>query len=99
MAIGAFVRGQQLRVQIAIKNGVGALVDPTGLLITVRDPAGGLTNKIYGTDAEVVKDGTGLYHIDVDGNAEGDWHVRWEGSGVNKGAGEGLFRVLDGVFA
>lgn len=99
MAINAFVRGQQVRVAAAITNAAGAAVDPTGLTFKVRAPAGTLTTKVYGTDAEVVKDSTGNYHLDVDADAEGTWHYRWEGTGTNKGAGEGEFRVLDGVFA
>jgi len=98
MTINAYVRGQQVRVAVAISDAAGAAGDPGGLAVKVRTPAGAVATKTYGADAEVVRDGTGAYHLDVDADAEGDWHYRWEGSGARKGAGEGQFRVVAGVF-
>ena len=98
MTINAYVRGQQVRVAVAISNAAGAASDPAGLAVKLRTPAGAISTKTYGADAEVVRDAAGAYHLDVDAAAEGDWHYRWEGSGSNRGAGEGQFRVIAGVF-
>ena len=93
MTINAYVRGQQVRVAVAISDAAGAAGDPGGLAVKVRTPAGAVATKTYGADAEVVRDGTGAYHLDVDADAEGDWHYRWESTGTGQAAEDHQFIV------
>ena len=69
----------------------GQPVDPTNLQITIRDPAGNTTTLQYGTDPEVVRDDTGIYHVDIDVTTRGQWHYRFAATGVNTAAAEGTF--------
>jgi hypothetical protein len=96
----SYVRGQLVRVAAKIERPIGTDVDPTtGPTCRYRSPAGVTAVKTYPTDAEVVKDSVGDFHLDIDANAEGRWHYRWEGTGTNQGAAEAYFDVVEGPFA
>jgi hypothetical protein len=45
-----------------------------------------------------VKDSVGNYHVDVDANAVGRWYYRFQGTGTNQAAEEGLFTVVPSQF-
>lgn len=92
MTINSYVRGVLVRASATFANAAGTAVDPTTVTFRVRAPNGTITTP------SVVKDSVGNYHVDVDANAEGTWHFRWEGAGANQGAAEGQFTVADGVF-
>jgi len=70
-----------------------ALVDPDTVKVAWLDPSDNYTEKTYGTDPEVVKDGTGQYHIDVTVNAGGEWKYRWWSTGTITTAAEASFQV------
>ncbi len=54
---------------------------------------------VYGTDAELVKSATGVYHVDVDADEAGIWRYRFEsGSGVGQAATEGHFKVRNSYY-
>jgi hypothetical protein len=97
--INAYARGATVRASVLIENAAGTDVDPTGLSVVTRNPAGTETTKVYGTDVEVVKAATGSYYIDIDLTTVGEWAYRWIGTGTNKGAGWKRMRVLDDPFA
>jgi hypothetical protein len=67
--------------------------DPSTIVCTVKAPNGTVTTKTYGVGTELVKDGTGAYHLDVDITASGRWHYRWAGTGAAQGAEEASFVV------
>ncbi len=57
--------------------------DPTIVTAMLRTPLGVETSQIYGaTSSTVVRDGTGVYHLDVTYSLEGPWVVRWKGVGT-----------------
>jgi len=71
----------------------GVLTDPSALTVKYRDPGGNVTTKVFGTDAEVVNDDVGIYHIDIHTDEKGEWAVRWVGTGEASGATEYSFHV------
>ena len=69
-------------------NASGVLTDPTTVTLTLRDGAG------VTTTPSAVKDGTGLYHFDVDTTGKpGTWAYKWTGSGGIQAIGWKFFRV------
>jgi hypothetical protein len=77
----------------------GVLTDPTTLVVKYRSPAGTTTTKTYGTDAAVVKDSTGKYHIDITASTAGEWAVGWLATGTAAGALEYSFHVRKSRFS
>ena len=71
-------------------------VDPNTIRFKVRSPDSTVTTYVYGTDPEVVRNGTGDYHLLLRPDAAGTWRWRLEGRDSNdKGlaAEEGTFDV------
>lgn len=64
------------------RNIDGAPTDPTGLTMWYRLGTGNKTSKVYTSDAEVVRDGTGLYHIDITASDDGNWYYGADATGV-----------------
>lgn len=55
-------------------------VDPTTVTFKVkRKDASSTTTYVYGTDAALVKESTGVYHVDFDPTTPGEWFYRYEG--------------------
>ena len=63
-----------------------------------QGPLGEVSTYVYGTDAGVIKDSAGNYHIDVEPAAQGVWKYRWEGLNSNKAAKENSFAVEESSF-
>lgn len=76
----------------------GAVQDPTTLRFKFKEPGGTETTYIYGTDAELVRDSAGAYHVDLALNTAGVWHVRWVGTGNAAGAEEYSVKVGRSAF-
>lgn len=90
--------GNLIRVSAAFTNSGGSAVDPGQVKAKLKSPLGVITTYTYGTDAALVKDSTGNYHLDVEPTVQGVWKYRWEGLTSNKGAGESSFTVAESVF-
>jgi len=79
------------------KNAAGALADPTtvtlkwGYASSATAQATSVTTWLYGTDSQVVKDGTGVYHADIPVTRAGIHRFRWVGTGAVAAASEGSF--------
>jgi hypothetical protein len=87
-----FVRdlGDIVRLSVNFKvNGI--LTDPTGVTATVRKPDG--TTTAYAYPATIVKDGVGLYHLDVTVDQSGEWTYKFVGTGTAADVGPGIFYV------
>lgn len=67
--------------------------DPTTVTFKIKSPSGTVTTYIYATDAQLVKDSTGNYHVDWLFNESGDWWYEWIGSGITA-PGRNKFRVI-----
>jgi len=97
--VNTYDKGDVVRVTGAFTNAAGAAQDPSTVRFKFKDPANTVTTYTYPTDAQLVRDSTGNYHVDVDASISGEWDYRWEGSGaVGKSAGEGKFEVAPSVF-
>ena len=74
-----YARGALVRVRVSFTRD-GTFADPDGVNLRFRPPRQTHTTLIYGVDAAIVKDSTGVYHADLDTTpAAGIWHYRWEG--------------------
>lgn len=61
----------------------GTASDPTTVTAMLRSPSGTETSQVYGTTgSNVVRDGTGVYHLDVTWSTPGTWAMRWKGTGA-----------------
>ena len=56
------------------------------MLAQYKDPSGNTTSLTYGVDAALVKDSTGVYHVDVDADEVGWWHYRVYSTGTGQAA-------------
>lgn len=75
-----------------------ALTDPTTLTFMIREPCGTITTYIYGTDAELVKDSVGKYHVYWDCVTAGHYDWRYEADGTVVAAEESHFSVRRSIF-
>ncbi len=69
----------------------GTPTDPTTVTFSWRIDDGEVTDWIYGTDAEVIKDSTGNYSVALPVTAPGRWYGRWVGTGDAAAAEELTF--------
>ena len=84
--------GQKVRCKTAFKVD-SVLTDPTTVTCKVKNPSGTITTYVYGTDAALVKDSTGMYHVDVVANQKAQWNFRFEGTGTCTAVEESAFGV------
>lgn len=80
--------GDVVRCAVAFTNAAGTAVDPTTVKFRIRKPDRSIDFYTYGVDAEVIKDSTGNYHMDILIDQSGTWYYRMEGITTNRGAGE-----------
>lgn len=90
-----FDKGDLVRCTGTFTTAGGAAQDPTTVKVSIRTPARVVTTYVYGVDGALVKDSTGVYHVDVDANQVGTWYVRWWATGTGQAAGESPFFVND----
>ncbi|MBL4763501.1 MAG: hypothetical protein JKY93_12495 [Gammaproteobacteria bacterium] len=74
--------GDLHRASITFSGLDGAPADPTTISFLMREPDGEITTFIYGTDAELVKDSTGRYHVDFTYQQSGRHFLKWTGTGA-----------------
>lgn len=67
--------------------------DPSALTFELLSPQGNRVRYVYATDAELIKDSAGDYHVDYVLDEPGTWHWRWEGTGTAPGVEEGSVQV------
>ena len=84
--------GDLPRLTFEFRDVDDALADPSSVTATVRDPSGNLTNYVVAS-GQIVKDSTGVYHLDVDADEAGDWYYRGVGTGAISATVEGTFHV------
>jgi hypothetical protein len=91
--VNSYDKGDLVRSSGAFTNTAGTATDPTTIICRVRTPTGTTTTYLYLTDAALVKDSTGNYHVDINATESGVWWVRWEGTGTVVQAEEDSFFV------
>ena len=98
MTINVYDKGDLVRLPANFKNAVGADTDPTGVTFAFTTPAGVITTYVYLTDAQLVKDSVGNYHVDLTVNEAGMYYYRWAGTGAVQAVEVGQFSVKPGGF-
>lgn len=92
-------KGQLVRTTCQfVDKTTGQAVDPATVRCLYKKPDNTTVTYVYGTDNALVKDATGNYHVDLNGNLAGTWWYRWESTGANQGAYEGTFEVRASQF-
>ena len=91
-------KGDKVRFSASFTDLIGNPADPTTVTVKIKDPAGRSTTYVYLVDAEVVKDATGEYHIDIIITQTGIWYQRWEGTGAIMAAEEDSITVRTSEF-
>jgi hypothetical protein len=89
-----YFQGSSVRVTATFENNAQVPTDPTTITAKIKTPAGVTTAYVYGVDSQLVKDSTGIYHIDVSANAAGIWSYRFEGTGSVLAASQDQFNVV-----
>ncbi len=77
----SFDIGDSRRFSVAFTDVDGIAADPTGISFKLVEPDGTETNYVYVTDAELVKDSTGNYHVDITFSQPGRHIIRFNGTG------------------
>ena len=90
--------GDLVRCSGAFTTSAGAATDPAAVFFKYKDPSGNIATLQYTVDAELVKDSTGNYHVDVDADESGTWYYRFYGTGSGQSAGEAKFKVQASEF-
>lgn len=98
MTIKVYQKGDLVRCSGNFKNSAGSDIDPTTVSFKFTTPGGVATTYLYGTDAQVVKDSVGNYHVDLSVNQRGDWHYRWESTGTGQAAEDHQFTVAPSAY-
>ena len=88
--------GDVVRVSAAFLDSSDLAADPTGVVVSYRNPSSGVvTTLTYGVDVEVVKDSIGNYHVDITTAAHGRYTYKWVGTGAVAATVEGFFHVRE----
>ena len=86
--------GSVVRCSVAFTDSNNLAVDPGTVSFIYMQPDNTKTTLVYPTDAALVKDSTGNYHVDVDSSAApGVWYYRFKGTGINQAANETFFKI------
>ncbi len=93
MTTSAYHIGDLRRLTAVFTVG-GTDTDPSALTFTMREPDGTETSYLLGTDAELVKDSTGNYHVDWPIAKARRHHYTWIGTGAAAEAGQGEFYAV-----
>ena len=82
-----------LRFKATFKDNDAALTDPTTITLRHTEPGAAAVNYVYGTDAEVIRESLGIFHVDYIADAVGEHKWRWLGTGAVQIAIKGGFIV------
>jgi hypothetical protein len=91
MAIESFTVGSKVRCGVTFRNDSKAVDDPTTVVFRVEPPTADAYHLTFGVDSAVVREGQGLYHIDLIVAEAGDWHWSVEGTGNVEALKEAVF--------
>jgi len=91
--MAVYDKGDLVRCSASFTDAAGTAFDPANVFFALREPTGAKVTFQYGVDAELVRDSTGVYHIDINASAPGHWWYRFYSTGSGQAAGEGVFVV------
>jgi hypothetical protein len=88
--------GDEVRITGTFTDADGNAQDPTAVFFAFLAPsATSATTYEYGTDAELVKDSTGVYYVDLDLDEAGLWRYRFYSTGTGQAADEGYLHARE----
>lgn len=93
-----YLPGQVVRISVRISDDSGVAADPGAIALKVKLGVGAVDIYTYGVNAELIRDGVGLYHANIPLTAAGLWAYRWELQDPNAGAAEGVVNVQKSRF-
>lgn len=88
---------EPVHLTVTFATSGGTATDPTTITCKQRNPAGTITTNTYG-DGVLLRDGAGLYHLDLTPTTAGVWSYRWIGTGALVAASEAEFYVQPSDF-
>jgi len=91
--IHSYFVGAVVTLAGAFTNPAGAAVDPSAVTFTLREPDATYTVYEFGVDAELIRDGVGLYHVDWTAAKAGMHCWGMAGTGTAQAVNEGEFEV------
>lgn len=77
-----YTQGSTIRIAFNFTDTTGAATDPTTVTFYYKAPGRGRIKLVYGTDAALVKDSTGNYHVDIVGDHKGVWFYQATGDTI-----------------
>ena len=91
--------GTTKRLSVVFKSVVDDTTpaDPTAVTLLIQAPDNAQTTYTYLTDVELVRDGVGLYHFDLDFTHIGAYFFRWTGTGAVQYVYEGELDVAASI--
>jgi hypothetical protein len=93
--VNQYVKQSLVRCSVTFRDATGALADPTSITFyyaSAAAPTSRLTY-LYGTDAQLVRDSLGVYHVDLVPLVPGTWTYGFIGTGTVAIALEAQFQV------
>jgi hypothetical protein len=90
--LGTYDVGDGVRVTTQFKNLAGTLTNPTVVTCQVKDPSGTITTPTPTLSS------AGIYYTDITLSTNGNWYVRFAGTGLVIAAVEGHIKVLESNF-
>jgi hypothetical protein len=89
-------QGAKVRLWGEFRDGDEAFADPTNVFVSIRYPGGTKVKTYqYGVGADVVKDSTGNYYIELDTTSyPGTVYYSWTSTGTGQAATEESLVVL-----
>lgn len=90
-----YLIGETIRLSATFVDNDSDAIDPTTVTVEIKDRDSATnTVYVYGVDAEVVKDGVGLYHCDYLAVTAGMFDYSFIGSGASgASAQQSFFRI------
>lgn len=76
-----FDHGDVIRLKTTIEE-LGTAADPGTLVLTILKPDGSTVTYTYGTDADVVRNTTGVYYVDYEIDQPGRHRYSWTSTGA-----------------
>lgn len=89
-----YTLGKVLRETGTFTNSGGTVADPGTVSFSYTDPSGSVTSYTYLTDAQLVRQSTGVYYVDIPASLEGIYRWRWLSVGTGAASTEGQFAVV-----
>lgn len=87
-----------IHIAEAFLNTSSAAADPTTVVFKYRARGGTIVSYAYSTDAQLVRDSLGNYHVDLSLTVPGLWEYEFLGTGTVAQATNGSFLVSPNAF-